>query len=121
MAKQGHFRRAHSDENHIVDELYEKGGVGLRIPISGAGRFKGDVIGFINGGIELVLVRRTERNGPVRFSKMEIYDLLVQIGKLRRLIPHILILPVLYAHRPREKKWVRTVVTREMLNGLVEF
>jgi hypothetical protein len=39
-----HFRRAHDDENDVVDRYFQEGNIALRVPISAAGRFKGDVL-----------------------------------------------------------------------------
>ena len=102
------FRRAHYDENVLVDRYFRKGGVALRIPISGAGRFKGDVLGFRKHNIDLIAHRRDDAGkGHVVFKESEINDLMLQ----SRTIAYLLSSPIcvnvlLVAHFPKKRKWV---------------
>jgi len=58
--KKSWLKHAHLDENKVVDNLWNDGMPALRIPISGAGRFKGDILAFGHHVIHLRLVRRAE-------------------------------------------------------------
>lgn len=127
----GHLRRAHADENQRVSEYWEKGCPALRIPISGAGRFKADILAFIDKGVRLELVRRAEplkcwkckgigkihliscnickgkgriNQNDITFVKSEIYD----AERLSRQISHNIQRDVqifLVAHFPSFKTW----------------
>lgn len=95
----------------------------LRLPISGAGRFKGDVLAFTSKGIEFDLIRRTrtkrrknetekqykERVDVIVFNEDEIMDAIKQRTKLIELLSIttsvIVVRIFVIAHFPRKRKW----------------
>jgi hypothetical protein len=81
-----YHRRAHNVENAGAKEYWNRGELGLRIPASGGGAFKGDVLGFKHHGvIELSLFRRSQHSSAIRFTRLEINVMIDQIRKLRGL------------------------------------
>lgn len=98
--------RAHYDENLVVDEFWKKGEIALRIPVSGAGRFCGDVLAFSHRTIKLILVRRTESGDKVRFTKEEIQDVKSLAERIASLVYPTPVQVELRAHFPKKKKWV---------------
>jgi Holliday junction resolvase len=118
-----HFRRAHHDENLVVNNLWKKGYLALRIPVSGAGNFKTDVLAFLPNQIKLILVRRKEcsikksckeclkinekcKANTVIFKASEIMDAWHLASRIATLLYPNSVLIELKAHFSKQRKWV---------------
>lgn len=104
------LKRARYDENLVVNEFWNKGYVALRIPISGAGRFCGDVLAFTPHTINLILVRRTENNNKIIFKKEEIQTVKNLAGRIASLVYPNSVQIELKAHFPKYKKWIEKLL-----------
>jgi Holliday junction resolvase len=104
------LKRAHYDENIVVNKYWKLGYPALRVPISGAGLFKGDVLVFTKNTIHLILVRRSESSDKVVFKADEIKETKDLAGKLAALMYPNTVLVELYAHFPRQRKWVEKLL-----------
>jgi len=104
--KRSHLRRAHADENIRVLEYNKQGFHALRIPGSGSSKFfPGDVLAFGPHQVRLELVRRTEKEDEITFSKEEINDVKKLATKLTKLLFPTQIMVLLVAHFPKYRKW----------------
>ena len=107
-----HFGRAKSDERKVSDDYWRSGGISLRVPISGAGRFKSDVFAITNGEIHFCLVRRTESdNVEIKFNSREIRETIEQAKKVEELLS-IPVVVKLVAHFPKKRKWKERIIYR---------
>ena len=100
-----HLKLAHHNENIIVDQFWRKGYPAIRIPISGAGRFKGDVLAFGNHVIYLRLVRRTD-DEKVVLRKKEVKEVMDLANKISQLIYPISVEVGYDVHFAKKRKWV---------------
>ena len=118
-----HFRRAHSDENAVVDNYWRKGYPALRLPVSGAGRFKSDVLVFLPHCIKLILLRRAEPHhikqknvikvtdpNTVTFKADEIQDVRTLAGRLSSLVYPNSVQIELVSHFPKRRRWVEKML-----------
>ena len=86
-----HFRRAHRDENLVVDKHWKDNHPALRVPISGGGKsirpmWKGDVFAVVGKGLfEIDLVRRTSKETTITFYEKEIKDVIDFASCLKKL------------------------------------
>jgi len=99
------LKRAHYDENKVVDDFWKKGYPALRLPISGAGRFKSDVLAFTPHCIKLVLIRRSESEEKIVFEEREIKDVMSLAGKISELTFPVGVEVVYHVHFPKQRKW----------------
>jgi Holliday junction resolvase len=106
-----HFRRAHKDENLVVNEHWKRNHPALRVPISGGGKslrpmWRGDVFAVVGKGVfEVNLVRRTSKENSITFNEKEISDVINFVTSLETLGNDITI--VCIAHFPY-KGWFKT-------------
>ena len=104
--KPPHLRRAKSDENKRVMEYNKEDFIALRIPGSGTSKyFPGDILAFGPHQVRLELVRRTEKENEITFSKEEISDVKKLAAKLTKLLFPIQIMVICVAHFPKYRKW----------------
>jgi Holliday junction resolvase len=104
------LRRAHYDENIVVNKYWKLGYPALRVPISGAGLFKGDVLAFTKNAIHFILVRRSESGDKIVFKADEIKEVKHLAGKLAALMYPNTVLVELYAHFPKQRKWINKLL-----------
>ncbi len=106
-----HFRRAHKDENLVVNEHWKRNHPALRVPISGGGKsvrpmWRGDVFAVVGKGVfEIDLVRRTSKENSITFHEKEIIDVTNFVKSFEKLGNIATV--VCTAHFPY-KGWFRT-------------
>ncbi len=105
-----HFRRAHMDENLVVNEHWKRNHPALRVPISGGGKslrpmWRGDVFAVVGKGLfEIDLVRRTSKESLITFHEKEISDVTRFVTSFEKLGNQVTI--IFTAHFPY-KGWFR--------------
>jgi Holliday junction resolvase len=104
-----HFRKAKADERKVSGDYWKAGFIALRIPISGAGRFKGDVFAITDRGIEFCLIRRSEREGVISFDKREQSEVILQAKKIEELLG-ISVIVKLVAHFVKARRWKQRII-----------
>jgi len=104
-----HLQRAKADERIVSDKYWRAGAVALRCPISGGGRFKGDVFAITDKGIEFCLVRRTEKDSNIKFNSREIKETIELAKKVESLL-RVPVFVKLIAHFPKRRRWDTRIV-----------
>jgi len=104
------LKHAHYDENIVVDEFWKKGYPALRLPVSGAGRFKGDVLAFLPHCIKLILIRRTETEDKITFEASEIQDVQNLAGRIAPLVYPNAVSIELKSHFPKQRRWIEKML-----------
>ena len=110
------FKKAHYDENLVVKSYWDSGFPALRVPISGAGNWKGDVLAICEDSIHLVLVRRTRKEKAV-FKKSEIKDVFELAEKIKKLI-NVNVIICYVVHFIKKRKWVSNVIEKDINEDL---
>ena len=114
-----HLRRAHYDENRRVNEHWKQNMPSLRIPASGGGRFKGDILAFGLHKIILELVRRNETGEEsITFTKEEIEDVMKLATNITEKVHPLQVVVLCVAHFvfPRGRGMYGSWITKQLID-----
>lgn len=107
MPLKRHLKAAHNTENQRVARYWKDNFPALRVPISGGGRWKGDIFVVMPDMLRYELVRR-KKTDEITFRKSEIQDVIDLANRIHILtnLPYQILLVAVFSKLETRNKTV---------------